>query len=212
MGDSLVFPRLRGHAGMGLTRLAIGAQANAECGVCLPAHEGAAENQRKDACASRVVELYDELRLPVFRYLIFLGVRPQEAEEIVQECFLRAFQQLRVRGGQEQSLRAWIFRVAHNLAVNQLKKNYRLRGGLDLSSGDLLYPLIDQAPTAEELLLEKERLARLRAAISTLSAQEVQCLSLRAEGLRYREIAEIMGVGISTIAGYMGHVYQKLAT
>jgi RNA polymerase sigma-70 factor (ECF subfamily) len=195
---------------MPITRLLISAQSKAEFEVYLPARETAAENQRTDASAVRIIELYDELRLPVLRYLICLGMRSNEAEEIVQESFLRAFQQLRLRSDRGQILRAWIFRVAHNLAINELKKHNHL-SGIGLCTTQMVHSILDQAPTVEEQLLEKEKILRLRAAIAKLSARQRQCLYLRAEGLRYREIAQIMGISITTIADSLRLAYETLS-
>ena len=59
-------------------------------------------------------------------------------------------------------------------------------------------------------MLRKEKVLRVYAAISMLSAQQKQCLYLRAEGFRYREIAEILGVTISTVAESLRRAIKKL--
>jgi len=66
--------------------------------------------------------LYDELRASLHGYLSCLGLEPQEAEDIIQETFLKLFQGLAV-GMRDENLRSWIFRVAHNLTIN-LHKSY----------------------------------------------------------------------------------------
>jgi RNA polymerase sigma-70 factor (ECF subfamily) len=60
-------------------------------------------------------------------------------------------------------------------------------------------------------LLQKERLQRITVAMRTLSEQETECIHLRAEGLRYREIAQILGIGISTVADSLRRALAKLA-
>jgi len=64
----------------------------------------------------------------------------------------------------------------------------------------------------EELLLRREKMARVHAAISALSDQQKQCLYLRAEGFRYREMAEILEVTISTVVESLRRAIKKLVT
>src|SRR5205085_10127628 len=62
-----------------------------------------------------VMDLYDQEHLAVRRYIGFLGIDPESNQEIVQECFLRLHQHL-AAGGDRTNLRAWLYKVAHNLA------------------------------------------------------------------------------------------------
>ena len=57
---------------------------------------------------------------------------------------------------------------------------------------------------------ELEKFNRLRVAIARLTLAERQCLHLRTKGLRYKEIAEILGLGTSTIAETLYRVIDKL--
>ena len=64
--------------------------------------------------ATQVVRLFDEFRESLFRYLRWLGCLPEEADDAIQETFLRLYAHLAARGSQE-NLRAWLFRVAGNV-------------------------------------------------------------------------------------------------
>jgi RNA polymerase sigma-70 factor (ECF subfamily) len=75
---------------------------------------------------------------------------------------------------------------------------------------DLEATLQDTARSAEEDLLERERLEQLSGAWKTLSPQQQQCLHLRAEGLRYREIAETMGLSISSVREFLSRAILRL--
>jgi len=55
-----------------------------------------------------------------------------------------------------------------------------------------------------------EKFERLHAAMARLSPQELQCLHLRAEGFRYREIAEILGIATKTAAEFLRRGIKKL--
>jgi RNA polymerase sigma-70 factor (ECF subfamily) len=70
--------------------------------------------------------------------------------------------------------------------------------------------LPDAAPNPEQLLLQREKFARLFMAMQRLSLQEKQCLHLRAEGFRYREIGEILGVSADTVNEYLRRAMRKL--
>ena len=63
-----------------------------------------------------VTRLFEESREDVYRYLLTLGLHPPQAQEAVQEVFLRLYATLR-KGEDLQSPRAWVFRVAHNLGL-----------------------------------------------------------------------------------------------
>ena len=65
--------------------------------------------------------MFEQQRLSVCRYLLSLGLRPQVASEITQESFLRLYRHLR-SNGRSENLRGWVFRVAHNLAMNELTR------------------------------------------------------------------------------------------
>jgi RNA polymerase sigma-70 factor, ECF subfamily len=151
-----------------------------------------------------VTELFGLLRKPVLRYLLTFGLRVEEGEEVVQEVFLALFRQLHggARLGTEHSylranLRGWIFRVAHNLALKQRMANRRRwtqAGTDDLENHS------DGALDPEQQSALSESLRRLRAVLAALPETDQRCLALRAEGLRYREIAEILGISLGAVS------------
>jgi RNA polymerase sigma factor (sigma-70 family) len=70
---------------------------------------------------------------------------------------------------------------------------------------------IDPAPHSKELLQRKERMVRTHA-IPALSERQKQCLYLRAEGFRYRGIAELLGVTVSPVAELLHRAIKKLTS
>jgi len=147
--------------------------------------------------------LFERQRLSVCRYLVSLGLRPQVASEIAQESFLRLYRHLR-SNGRNENLRGWVFRVAHNLAMNELKRS----GAADMEPPD---SEADPGGDPEQALLRKERMSRMWAAVRALSRRQQDCLHLRAEGLRYREIAHVLGIGISSVAESVQRALETLA-
>jgi RNA polymerase sigma-70 factor (ECF subfamily) len=168
------------------------------------------EGQRTLKLEEQITRLFDELCEPVRRYLLYLGVSPTDADEIVQETFFRLCRHLHA-GGREDKLRGWVFRVAHNISINKLKSRKRFFSSVPEALSEL-DAVADPRRGPEELLLLREKMARVHAAVSALSEQQKQCLYLRAEGFRYREIAEILEVTISTVAESLRRAIRKLVT
>ena len=150
--------------------------------------------------------LFQELRTPLLRYLVCLGLTHDEAQDVIQDAFLSLHRHMS-SGGSAEDTRAWLFRVAHNQARNR-QLSYERRNGAPLDS------LVDaplDAASPEQAILEKEKFRRLGSAIRTLAPSERECLLLRASGLRYREIGEVLGVATSTVADTVERAIRKLA-
>ena len=144
------------------------------------------------------------LREPVRRYLRALRIAVGEEEELVQETFLR----LHTRPPNPivpEKVRAWVFRVAQNLARDHYRR--KLRSRIEpLESGRLL---ADPRRTPEQEVIEQERVDGLRTAVARLPEQQRNCLRLRARGMRYREIAAAVDAPASTVAEW---IQQGLAS
>ena len=145
-----------------------------------------------ESLQERITELFTVLRAPLFRYVVVLLRDASEAEDVTQECFFRLFIELRT-GGSVNDVKAWLFRVGHNLAVDRHRQHH------DDTLDGAARQIADGGPSSEEEMLHQERLEMVRAAVERLSPQQRQCLHLRTEGFRYREIAEILNVSESTV-------------
>jgi len=156
--------------------------------------------------SSEATTLFQEMRKPLLRYLVGLGLSTVEAQDIVQDAFLSLHQHLTGDGPQE-NIRGWLFRVAHNRARNH-QQSYARRLGEPL---DIALEPISRHASPEQVVLEKEKSRRLERAIRGLTGPERECLMLRAEGLRYREIGEVLGVPTSTVADTVERAIKKLA-
>jgi RNA polymerase sigma-70 factor, ECF subfamily len=155
----------------------------------------------------QVIQLFDELRSPLLRYLLAMGIPSQEGEEVIQEAFLALFEHLR-RGRSRQYLRGWMFRVTHNLGLKR-----RLSRKREVSSAafdDLAATLPDTSENPEEQLLNSQRRERFQAILGTLGEQDRWCLFLRAEGLRYREIAQILDMSLGSVSASLARSLDRL--
>jgi RNA polymerase sigma-70 factor (ECF subfamily) len=144
------------------------------------------------------MELFEQLRNPLLRYAYSFGIPMHDAEEIVQETFLSLFRHLQL-GRSRENLRGWIFRVAHNLALKQRLAHQRL-SERTVSDGAMAERQFDHAPNPEQQLSFAQRQSRLLAVVASLPEADRNCLSLRAEGLRYREIAAVLGISLGSVS------------
>jgi RNA polymerase sigma-70 factor, ECF subfamily len=145
-----------------------------------------------------VIRLFEEFRAPLLRYTLALGLPVHDGEEITQEVFLALFQHVQL-GKCQRNLRGWIFRVAHNLALKRRQSKQRLQEHND-SGGLAAARQLDSSPNPEEQVLSAQRQRRLLAVLDALPEQDRACLRLRAEGLRYREIARVLGISLGTVS------------
>jgi len=144
-----------------------------------------------------VLEYYDREHPALVRYLCFLNVDPETAKEIVQDCFVKLHEHLQ-SDGDASNLRAWLYRVAHNLARNS-QMSARARKTDSLREAAHIEP-VASGESAEERLLAEERLRQLRDGMMNLPEPQRQALVLRSQGLKYREIAQALGLSTSTVA------------
>lgn len=178
----------------------------------LPAHAGieAARKAPPSSLVEEVVGLFDQLRDRLLRYVVSFGLSVQDGEDIVQEVFLALFRHLQ-QGRSRRNLRAWTFRVAHNQA---LKRRSRERIGPqplmdeEVSLADLVP---DTNPNPEEQLAGNQSRQRVLAVVSALPEQDRRCLILRAEGLRYREIAEVLDISLGAVSLSLERSLTRLA-
>jgi RNA polymerase sigma-70 factor, ECF subfamily len=147
---------------------------------------------------AEVMELFEEFRSPLLRYSLSLGLTVHDGEEVIQEVFLALFRHLQL-GRSRKNLRGWLFRVAHNLVLKRRLANRTL------SRRTLLDPRIaeeqvDPMPSPEEEISTAQRRHRLLAVVQALPENDRSCLRLRAEGLRYREIATVLGISLGAVS------------
>src|SRR3984885_15459506 len=89
--------------------------------------------QQLATSAGEATALYSELRKPLLRYLVCLGLSLDEAQDVVQEAFLGLHRHL-TAGGSKENIRSWLFRVAHNRARHD-QNRYERRFAAPLDPG-----------------------------------------------------------------------------
>jgi RNA polymerase sigma-70 factor (ECF subfamily) len=176
---------------------------NSDAAISLPVVSTAATGSRPSKLEEEVVAMFEQHRSPLLRYLLSFRIAAPDAEEIVQEVFLSLFQHLR-RGKSRANLHGWLFRVAHNLALkNRIRAQRQSPGAPEAQT--------DSAPGPEERAADLQRQDRLLAVVKALPEADRCCLSLRAEGLRYREIAEVLGISLGAVANSLEKSLSRLS-
>ncbi len=156
------------------------------------------------AGARRLIEeLYDLHSAGLHRYLVLTGCQAADADELLQEAFLRLFRFLR-SGRRVERPKPWLFRVLHNLRADQARRD---AGLIDLAAEDLG---VSADADPETATLARERRQLLRRAMGSLTERQLRYLLLRAEGLTLREIAEVQGVALQSVAETCARAVKRL--
>ncbi len=169
----------------------------------------AARIDSMESSREQTLRSFDELYEPLQRYLMCLGANPSEADDAAQETFLRLYRQLK-KSERPANLCGWVFQVARNYLRDERRSSRRHRTvSLDDRIDHGGSPP-DPVRNPEQQVLDEERSRRLRAAIENLPAQQRECMLLRWSGLRYREIAEVLGINPSSVGTLVHRAVARL--
>jgi RNA polymerase sigma-70 factor (ECF subfamily) len=158
-----------------------------------------------------VLGLFERLHDRLARYLLrFSALNVQDAEEVVQEAFLALFQHLQ-RGRSRENLTGWLFRVVHNLGLKRVQASRRTARNVVSLAWPIEELIMDPAPNPEDAAAESEIQRRVVAVVRALPVQDQRCLALRAEGLRYREIAEVLNISLGSVAKSLERSLARVA-
>lgn len=151
---------------------------------------------------------------PLFRYLLRMLGRHEEAEDVVQEAFLRAYLAL-ASYDPRYRFSTWLFRIATNLALNRLRDERRVISleGLAGDSEGLPLELEDHWDEGrpEAAVEQKELLYRIRECLEELPPAYRLVVALRyVADLSYEEIAEVTGLPLNTVRSRLHRGRERL--
>lgn len=137
----------------------------------------------------------------------------QDADDVVQEAYLRAFRFF--PGFRGDDARAWLLKIVRNTWYTWFHSNRPLQDAAEFDEN--LAPPDQRAPNPEEAVLQNASDALVRKALEKLPPNFREVLILRElEGMSYREIANITGMPTGTVMSSLsrarGHLRQVLAT
>ena len=147
---------------------------------------------------------------PLLRYLERMLRDAAGAEELVQEVFLRVHG-ARQRYQPQARFSTWLYRIATNLALNELRRPRRreLHTSLDEPEGPLL---AGEGPAAEDALDARRLSARALRELARLPERQRAALCLSAvEGLSYAEVAEALEISESAVKALVHRARTALA-
>jgi RNA polymerase sigma-70 factor (ECF subfamily) len=166
-----------------------------------------------EAAFSYLVQKY---RRPMVGFMFRFCHNPSAAEELAQEVFLRVY---RSRTTYEASAKftTWLYRIATNLAVNYARdtRHERPENTVRLDEPDqetgTTPDLADDALSAEEQLLKRERLAAIRSKVNALpERQRVAVVMHKYQQMDYREIAAVLKLSESATKSLLFRAYETL--
>jgi len=136
-----------------------------------------------------VTQWFDQLRLPLFRYLSSFGLSAQDSEEVVQEVFLRLWERPERFDQARGSLRSFLLMDAHARCVDRIRSDSRRREREERSARAELVADYDLDLEAHDLEIAEQ----VREALATLSDGERRAIELAYfGGHTYREVARIL--------------------
>ena len=144
-------------------------------------------------------ELFGAHGAAIYRFATALTRHAQDAEDVVQETFLKLLQHLEA-GGNTDNLRGWLFTVAAHAARDRQRRRMRW---LPWSADH------DREVGPPVLADEDGRQRALRASIRHLAHRDRLLLALRAQGLSYREIASVAGVKESSVGQFLARAIER---
>ena len=171
----------------------------------------------QDAALNDLMERHGE---KLFHYLIRCLQSEDDAADLAQETFVRVFQH-RAKFDLNQKFSTWLYTIAKNLSLNELRRRQNQAGSLD----ELLTPEGDGPVKAltdahvlppDAQMIRRERIAAIRAAIDALPENQRLAVVLRRyEQFSYEEIAATLNVTEKAVKSLLSrakeHLRQRLA-
>lgn len=143
-----------------------------------------------------VTALFDRWYMPLVRYALRTTANCELAEDLAQDTFMQLYQALRT-GARIEHPKAWTICVLRRAMNRQMKDR-------------ILHDQLDEADLPAVPTTEISQLGEIRSLLSVLSPREEEVLLLRLEALKYREIADQLGISINSVNIHLARALRKL--
>lgn len=151
-------------------------------------------------------ELYKHNYEPIFKFCFrFLNSR-EKAMDVVQDTFLKLFEQMNKGEYHIENPKAWLYKVAGNKCLNligTMNRQNEINKQLDFLSHENSNP--------ESQFISEENKLRVRGAISDLVPQNQMLLLLYQDGLSYKEMSEVTGIALNSIGKTLWRNIEKIS-
>ncbi len=147
----------------------------------------------------------------VYRHCLQMLRNPADAQDAAQEAMLRAYRAMPRFLGRSKPA-TWLFRIAHNVCLDWLKRPQTRNPGTSLEAlRENGYEPQDEAPSPEDAYLQSSRRQALRDAVTALPLDMQTLLTLRyGEGMSYEELANATGLNPGTVKSRLSRAKEKL--
>jgi RNA polymerase sigma-70 factor (ECF subfamily) len=169
-----------------------------------PETVGAKPDVHQSVIENEVVRLYEKNAAALLRYGLAICGDPAMAQDAVQEAFLRYYIALRKETA-GMDAKGWLYSTTRNYILDRLKEYY-VRNSQSLEAAS---QIAEDAGNPEANIMLREIHATAQ---ELLSPRELECLLLRNEGLRYRDIADILKIESATVGVLLGRALKKIRT
>jgi RNA polymerase sigma-70 factor (ECF subfamily) len=158
-----------------------------------------------------LAEILPRYERRLYRFLFRMVGDPATAEDLFQQTWIRVMQKISSYRP-EHSFDSWVYSIAHNLAIDHLRRKRELSLDFENEQGDAPRDrLSSRDPDPLERLLEAERGSLLLAAMETLPAIHRAVLTLRFdEEMKLEEIAAVANIPLSTVKSRLSRALEGL--
>jgi RNA polymerase sigma-70 factor, ECF subfamily len=162
--------------------------------------------QLRKGCREYQGQILRTDRVAPYNLARWLVRNEQDAEDVVQESFLKAYKAQESFRGTES--KTWVLSIVRNTAIDFLR---RLGTTAPVSLDEHPYEPEDSAPNPERILVERSRREQVRRAISQLAPEFREVIVLREiESLSYKEIAHALGIPMGTVMSRLSRARSLL--
>lgn len=152
--------------------------------------------------------LYDQYARPCYAFAIRMLGSEADAEEVLQETFLRAWRNAAAYDPSRASLSSWLLAITRNLCIDELRRRRRNLPAAPLDQAAPL-PAGERTDTAAEQAIDAER---VRAALASLPGEQRSAIELvYYHGLTSGEVGRLLGVPPATVRSRLRLGLLKLA-
>lgn len=163
-------------------------------------------------------QLFQRYYRPVYAFFARRGFPPADCEDLTHEAFLRVYRSWGALR-REDALEAWILRIAANVWKNELRR--RAAGKREGTEVELHEDQVAAGGAGAgagagwrrdpfAALSSSEEVARIEAALARLPPRMRRCILLRAQDMKYREIADLLRLSIETVKSQIHQARQRL--
>ena len=147
----------------------------------------------------------------LYGYAMALTRNHAEAEDLVQETYVRAMQAMRKLRA-DSNIKGWLLTILRNIWFNQLRKRRNAPQMVEIKTEDgIANNIVEPSKDSHDLYVSKLEAEQVRAAIHELPAEFREVILLREyEDFSYREIASVLHCPVGTVMSRLGRARVKL--